>query len=132
MFLLLNKGLVMRMVKDLCQSTGVANCFSDHPRTGDHEEGASRHAGDTNEPDREALGERNLVQPQTYEITFLGEAGTTLRAEFEDCEVIIGRGTTTLRTELPDRGALSGLMARINGLGLDVIDVSLVASPPRR
>ena len=85
-----------------------------------------------NEPDREALGERNLVQPQTYEITFLGEAGTTLRAEFEDCEVIIGRGTTTLRTELPDRGALSGLMERINGLGLDVIDVSLVASPPRR
>ena len=132
MFLLLNEGLVIRMMKDLRQSTGVANRFSDHPRAGDHEEGASRHAGDTNEPDREAFGGRNLVQPQTYEITFLGQAGTTLRAEFEDCEVIIGRGTTTLRTELPDRGALSGLMARINGLGLDVIDVSLVASPPRR
>ena len=122
----------MRMVKDLCQSTGVASRFSDHPRGGDHEEGASRHAGDTPEPDREGPGRRNLVQPQTYEITFLGEAGTTLRAEFEDCEVTIGRGTTTLRTELPDRGALSGLMERINGLGLDVIDVSLVASPPRR
>ena len=132
MFLLLNEGLVIRMMKDLRQSTGVANRFSDHPRAGDHEEGASRHAGDTNEPDREALGERNLVQPQTYEITFLGEAGTTLRAEFEDCEVIIGRGVTTLRTELPDSGALSGLVERINGLGLDVIDVSLVASPPRR
>src|SRR5205814_6908267 len=77
-------------------------------------------------------GGRNLVQPQTYEITFLGQAGTTLRAEFEDCEVIIGRGTTTLRTELPDGSALSGLMERINGLGLDVIDVSLVASPPKR
>lgn len=77
-------------------------------------------------------GGRNLVQPQTYEITFLGQASTTLRAEFEDCEVIIGRGTTTLRTELPDGSALSGLMERINGLGLDVIDVSLVASPPKR
>jgi hypothetical protein len=33
---------------------------------------------------------------------------------------------------LPDRAALSGLMERINGLGLDIIDVSLVASPPRR
>ena len=132
MFLLLYKGLVMRMVKDLRQSTGAANRLSDHPRGGDHEEAASRHAGDTTEPDREGPGRRNLVQPQIYEITFLGEAGTTLRAEFEDCEVIIGRGTTTLRTELPDRGALSGLMARINGLGLDVIDVSLVASPPRR
>ena len=80
----------------------------------------------------EKAGGRNLVQPQIYEITFLGQAGTTLRAEFEDCEVTIGRGTTTLRTELPDRGALSGLMERINGLGLDVIDVSLVATPPRR
>ena len=79
-----------------------------------------------------APGGRNLVQPHTYEITFLGQAGTTLRAEFDDCEVTIGHGTTTLRTELSDRGALSGLMERINGLGLDVIDVSLVASPPGR
>jgi hypothetical protein len=65
-----------------------------------------------------------------YEITFLGQAGTTLRAEFEDCEVTLGPGTTTLRAELPDRGALSGLMERINSLGLDVIDVSLVAPSP--
>ena len=72
------------------------------------------------------------MHAQTYEITFLGQAGTTLRAEFEDCEVTIGRGTTTLRAEIPDRGALSGLMERINSLGLDVIDVSLVAAPPGR
>ena len=69
------------------------------------------------------------MQPQTYEITFLGQAGTALRAEFDDCEVTIGPGSTTVRAELPDRGALSGLMERINGLGLDVIDVSLVAPP---
>jgi hypothetical protein len=50
------------------------------------------------------------VQAQMYEITFLGQAGTTLRAEFDDCEVTIGPGTTTLRAELPDLGALSGLM----------------------
>jgi hypothetical protein len=84
-----------------------------------------------NEPDEQPR-EAYLVQAQTYEITFLGQAGTTLRAEFEDCEVSIGPGTTTLRAEVPDRGALSGLMERINSLGLDVIDVSLVAPPPRR
>jgi hypothetical protein len=72
------------------------------------------------------------VQTQTYEITFLWQAGTTLRAEFDDCEITIGPGTTTLRAELPDRGALSGLMERISSLGLDVIDVSLVAAPPGR
>jgi hypothetical protein len=70
------------------------------------------------------------VRPHTYEITFLGQAGTTLRAEFDDCEVTIGPGTTTLRAELPDRGALTGLMDRISSLGLDIIDVSLVALPP--
>jgi hypothetical protein len=70
------------------------------------------------------------VQSQAYEITFLGQAGTTLRAEFDDCEVTIGPGTTTLHAELPDQGALSGLMERISGLGLKVIDVSLVAPPP--
>lgn len=71
------------------------------------------------------------MRAQTYEITFLGQAGSTLRAEFDDCEVSIGPGTTTLRAELPDRGALSGLMERISSLGLDVIDVRLVAEPSR-
>ena len=78
----------------------------------------------TSTRDREAY---NPVQSQTYEVTFLGQAGTALRSEFEDCEVTLGPGTTTLRAELPDRGALSGLIERINSLGLDVIDVSLVA-----
>jgi hypothetical protein len=70
------------------------------------------------------------VRSQTYEITFLGQAGSTLSAEFDDCEITIGPGTTTLRADLPDQGALSGLMERISGLGLEVIDVSLVALPP--
>ena len=72
------------------------------------------------------------MQAQTYEITFLGQAGSTLRAEFDDCEVTIGPGITTLRAELPDRGALTGLMERINSLGLDVIDVTLAAPPAGR
>ncbi len=71
------------------------------------------------------------MRSQTYEITFLGQAGPAMRAEFDDCEVTIGPGTTTLRAELPDRGALTGLMERISSLGLDVIDVSMVASPSR-
>ena len=70
------------------------------------------------------------MRPQIYEITFTGQAGTALRAEFEDCEVSVGPGTTTLRTELPDQGALSGLVQRITGLGLEVIHMHLVAPPP--
>ena len=70
------------------------------------------------------------MRPQIYEITFTGQAGTALRAEFEDCEVSVGPGTTTLRAELPDQGALSGLVQRITGLGLAVIHMHLVAPPP--
>ena len=70
------------------------------------------------------------MRPQIYEITFTGQAGTALRAEFDDCEVTVGPGTTTLRAELPDQGALSGLVQRITGLGLEVIDMHLVATPP--
>ncbi len=67
---------------------------------------------------------------QTYEITFTGQAGSTLRAEFDDCEVTIGPGTTTLRAEVPDQAALSGLVLRITGLGLKVIDMHLIAPLP--
>ena len=70
------------------------------------------------------------MRSQTYEITFAGEAGSALRAEFDDCEVTLGPGTTTLRAEVPDQGALSGLMDRITGLGLEVIDMHLVAPFP--
>jgi hypothetical protein len=76
--------------------------------------------------------EATVVRSQTYEITFLGQAGSTLSAAFDDCEVTIGPGTTTLRADLPDQGALSGLMERIGNLGLEVIDVSLVALPPEQ
>ena len=70
-----------------------------------------------------------MLRPQTYEITFAGQAGSTLRAEFDDCEVTVGPDTTTLRAELPDQAALSGLVMRITGLGLEVIDMHLVTSP---
>jgi len=70
------------------------------------------------------------VRSQTYEITFTGQAGRTLQAEFDDCEVSLGRGTTTLRAELPDQAALSGLMQRLTELRLEVIDVHLVAPSP--
>jgi hypothetical protein len=71
-----------------------------------------------------------LVHSRTYEITFVGQAGTVLCAEFDDCEVRMGPGTTTLRAELPDQGALHGLLQRIAGLRLELIDMHVVAPPP--
>jgi hypothetical protein len=67
------------------------------------------------------------MRPLTYEITFAGQAGSTLRAEFDDCEMTVGPDKTILHAELPDQAALSGLVLRITGLGLEVIDVHRVA-----
>lgn len=69
---------------------------------------------------------------QTYQITFAGEASALLSAEFDDCEVTIGTGTTTLLAEVPDEAALAGLMQRIVDLRLEVVHVHLLAPRPER
>ena len=66
------------------------------------------------------------MRPLTYDISFSGQAGRTLRAQFDECEVITSPETTTLRAELPDQAALPGLVERVVGLGLEIIDVHLV------
>ena len=72
-------------------------------------------------------GKRNAGPLRTYEITFTGRAGDTLRTAFDDCTVTLGPGTTTLRAELPDQAALWGLVQRITGLGLEVVGLHLLA-----
>ncbi|MGP7996591.1 MAG: hypothetical protein ACLPKI_04545 [Streptosporangiaceae bacterium] len=69
------------------------------------------------------------MQSRTFEITFVGQAGRVVRAEFDDCEISVGSGTTTLRTEQLDQGALQELMQRVTGLGLELIEVRVVAPP---
>lgn len=69
------------------------------------------------------------MRPLTYEITFTGQADKTLRAQFDDCNVTTGPDTTTLRAELPDPAALSGLVQRIAGLGLEVTDIHRLSPP---
>jgi hypothetical protein len=69
------------------------------------------------------------VPPRTYEITFTGQADRTLCAQFDDCKVATGPGTTILRAELADHAALSGLVQRIAGLGLEITHLRLLAPP---
>jgi hypothetical protein len=72
----------------------------------------------------------HALQVWTCEITFAGQAGSTIRAEFDDCTVTVRPGMTTLRAQLPDQAAICGLVHRITGLGLDVVHMHL-ASPSR-
>jgi hypothetical protein len=75
-------------------------------------------------------GKADAGPARTYEITFAGRAGTTLRTAFDDCTVIIGPGTTTLRVRLPDQAALWGLIQRIIGLGLEVVELHRLGALP--
>jgi len=69
------------------------------------------------------------VPPRIYEVTFAGQADRTLRAQFDDCKVTTGPDTTTLRAELADQAALSGLVQRITGLGLEITHLRLLRPP---
>jgi Family of unknown function (DUF6325) len=77
---------------------------------------------------RSRLRGANPVPSRTYEITFVGQAGTVLKAGFDDCEISVGPSTTTLHLQLADQGALHGLLQRIANFSLELIDVSVVPS----
>jgi len=63
----------------------------------------------------------------TYEVSFKGIASPTLRAAFVDCDVRAGTGTTWVRCS---HAALRDVIARIEDLGLDLLDVRLIAEHP--
>lgn len=86
------------------------------------------HGARRDPPEQQTL-RRTLVRTHPYEITFVGQAGPAVRAEFDDCEVSVGPDTTTLRAEVADQAALWGIVQRIIGLGLQVIELHLVAMP---
>ena len=85
-------------------------------------------AADVEQPAGSAIspGKQIPARPRIYEITIIGQAGDLLRAAFDDCAMIIGPGVTTLRAQLPDQAALWGLIQRIVGLGLELVELHLV------
>ena len=60
-----------------------------------------------------------------YVLTLKGEPGELLYAAFDDVEVSTFPGVTRLSAEL-DQPALHSLLARIEELGLELIDLRLV------
>jgi hypothetical protein len=71
-----------------------------------------------------------VLGSRTYEITVEGQAGPGMRAEFDDCTITTGSGTTTMRTELSDQCALSVLIQRVIDLRLEITRVLLLEPPP--
>jgi hypothetical protein len=58
-----------------------------------------------------------------YQLTIHGAMSDVLRAEFDDVELHVAHDETHLRAVLPDSAALYGLIGRIEGLGLVLLDL---------
>jgi hypothetical protein len=63
----------------------------------------------------------------TYEVSFKGVASPTLRAAFGDHDLSVGSGLTLVRCAQPD---LPDVLSRIEELGLELLDVRLIADQP--
>ena len=62
----------------------------------------------------------------TYAITFRGEAGKSVRSAFEDLDLSVDAGFTTLRGQFPDQAALHGVIDRTRAFGLELVNVQLL------
>jgi hypothetical protein len=62
-------------------------------------------------------------QPQRYEICIRGRLGQTLRSAFPEFQARARRGDTVLTGVLADQAALYGLLAEIEALGLELIEI---------
>ena len=71
-----------------------------------------------------------MMTPRTYEITFGGEAVPAIVDAFEDFDVSVGDGTTTIRARLPDQAAVHGTLNRLMALGLELLQVKAVDDHP--
>ena len=68
--------------------------------------------------------------PSHYVLTVKGQPGELLRAAFDDIDVSTAPGVTVLSAEL-DQPGLHGLIARIEDLGLELLDMRLVTDAPQ-
>lgn len=62
-------------------------------------------------------------KPARYQIRIRGVLGETLLSAFPDLQATTQQGDTVLAGALPDQGALYGVLAEIEALGLELLEV---------
>jgi hypothetical protein len=68
-------------------------------------------------------GTQHDPQPQRYEIRVRGHLGATMLHAFPALQAELQDGDTLLRGALPDQSALHGVLAEIEALGLELLDL---------
>jgi hypothetical protein len=75
------------------------------------------------------MGPQRESQPQLYEIHVRGRLGDTIRSAFPALRARLEGGDTVLTGSLPDQAALYGVLAEVEALGLELVEVRRL--PPR-
>jgi hypothetical protein len=78
---------------------------------------------------KQADGARLDRQPQRYRISVRGRLGQTMRAAFPALQARTRSDDTVLTGTLADQAALYGVLAEIEALGLELLEVRRL--PPR-
>lgn len=66
----------------------------------------------------------------TYQLGFRGSASATLARAVDGCVVTRCEGMTTLKCTLPDQAAMFGLIDRVRGLGLELLELQRLGQAP--
>jgi hypothetical protein len=70
------------------------------------------------------------VGSSRYEIRIVGTIGESMLASFEGFDAELEPVETVLRGPVADQSALHGVLARIERLGLELVEVRRVPAPP--
>jgi hypothetical protein len=71
----------------------------------------------------DVTGAPNDPPPHRYRIRVRGRLGATIRSAFPALQARASGGDTVLTGPLPDRAALHGVLAEIEALGLELLEV---------
>ena len=75
---------------------------------------------------------RNRQPPAGYQIRVRGHLGATMRRAFPDLHAETQDGDTLLHGAIPDQAALHGVLAQVEALGLELLELRrLPANGPR-
>jgi len=79
-----------------------------------------------------ARSERFTVEADRYEIRVRGTMGDAVLKRFEEFEVEVAPVETVLTGTIRDQAELHGLLARIEALGLELVEVKQVEGRTKR
>ena len=65
----------------------------------------------------------HAARPARYAIRLRGQLGATLLTAFPGLHAEVRAGETVLAGDLPDQAALHGVLAQIEALGLELLEV---------